>query len=276
MSTIQIERYPALGAEILGVDTLRLLEDDDLPALVLDALEDNGVVVFRDLHLDDETQVAFCRRLGDIVELPGSELPGIFRVSLDPDISPMAAYLRGTFDWHIDGATVKEAPVKATVLTAHAVAEVGGETEFASTYAAYDNLTDDEKERFESVRVLHSVEATLRLPNPNPTPEEEAVWRELPRTEHPLVWRHRSGRRSLVLGATALSIVDMDFDEGRALLAELLARSTARDRVYRHEWSVGDTVIWDNRGVLHRALPYADKSPRDMHRTTLVGDETIA
>ena len=276
MSTIQIERYPALGAEILGVDTLRLLEDDDLPALVLDALEDNGVVVFRDLHLDDETQVAFCRRLGDIVELPGSELPGIFRVSLDPDISPMAAYLRGTFDWHIDGATVKEAPVKATVLTAHAVAEVGGETEFASTYAAYDNLTDDEKERFESVRVLHSVEATLRLPNPNPTPDEQAVWRELPRTEHPLVWRHRSGRRSLVLGATALSIVDMDFDEGRALLAELLARSTARDRVYRHEWSVGDTVIWDNRGVLHRALPYADKSPRDMHRTTLVGDETIA
>jgi len=195
MSTIQIERYPALGAEILGVDTVRLLEDDDLPALVLDALEDNGVVVFRDLHLDDETQVAFCRRLGDIVELPGSELPGIFRVSLDPDISPMAAYLRGTFDWHIDGATVKEAPVKATVLTAHAVAEVGGETEFASTYAAYDNLT---------------------------------------------------------------------------------ARSTAPDRVYRHEWSVGDTVIWDNRGVLHRALPYADKSPRDMHRTTLVGDETIA
>jgi len=276
MSTIQIERYPALGAEILGVDTVRLLEDDDLPALVLDALEDNGVVVFRDLHLDDETQVAFCRRLGDIVELPGSELPGIFRVSLDPDISPMAAYLRGTFDWHIDGATVKEAPVKATVLTAHAVAEVGGETEFASTYAAYDNLTDDEKERFESVRVLHSVEATLRLPNPNPTPDEQAVWRELPRTEHPLVWRHRSGRRSLVLGATALSIVGMDFYEGRALLAELLARSTAPDRVYRHEWSVGDTVIWDNRGVLHRALPYADKSPRDMHRTTLVGDETIA
>ena len=276
MSTIQIERYPALGAEILGVDTVRLLEDDDLPALVLDALEDNGVVVFRDLHLDDETQVAFCRRLGDIVELPGSELPGIFRVSLDPDISPMAAYLRGTFDWHIDGATVKEAPVKATVLTAHAVAEVGGETEFASTYAAYDNLTDDEKERFESVRVLHSVEATLRLPNPNPTPDEQAVWREMPRTEHPLVWRHRSGRRSLVLGATALSIVGMDFDEGRALLAELLARSTAPDLVYRHEWSVGDTLIWDNRGVLHRALPYADKSPRDMHRTTLVGDETIA
>jgi alpha-ketoglutarate-dependent taurine dioxygenase len=276
MSTIQIDRYPALGAEILGVDTARLLEDDDLPALVLDALEDNGVVVFRDLRLDDETQVAFCRRLGDIVELPGSELPGIFRVSLDPDISPMAAYLRGTFDWHIDGATVKEAPVKATVLTAHAVAEVGGETEFASTYAAYDNLTDDEKDRFESVRVLHSVEATLRLPNPNPTPDEEAVWRELPRTEHPLVWRHRSGRRSLVLGATALSIVGMEFDEGRALLAELLDRSTAPDRVYRHEWSVGDTVIWDNRGVLHRALPYADKSPRDMHRTTLVGDETIS
>lgn len=275
MSTLQIERYPALGAEIVGVDAARLLDDEALPGAVMDALEENGVVVFRDLHLDDETQVAFCRRLGEIVELPGSDVPGIFRVSLDPDVSPMAAYLRGTFDWHIDGATVKEAPVKATVLTAHAVAHKGGETEFASTYAAYDNLTDAEKQRFESVRVLHSVEATLRMPTPNPTPEQAAEWRELPRTEHPLVWHHRSGRRSLVLGATALSIVGIDFDEGRTLLAELLDRSTSPEQVYRHEWSVGDTVIWDNRGVLHRALPYADKSPRDMHRTTLVGDEPI-
>ncbi len=82
------------------------------------------------------------------------------------------------------------------------------------------------------------------------------MWRARPAKTHPLVWRHRSGRRSLVLGATASHVDGMDLEEGRALLAELLAWSTSPDRVFRHEWSVGDMVIWDNRGVLHRALPY--------------------
>jgi alpha-ketoglutarate-dependent taurine dioxygenase len=67
----------------------------------------------------------------------------------------------------------------------------------------------------------------------------------------------------------------MERDEGRALLDDLLARATEPERVYRHEWSVGDVVIWDNRGVLHRARPYDPASPRDMHRTTFAGDEAI-
>jgi alpha-ketoglutarate-dependent taurine dioxygenase len=89
------------------------------------------------------------------------------------------------------------------------------------------------------------------------------------------VWKHQTGRSSLVLGATADHIEDMDLEEGRSLLADLLARSTTPDRVYRHTWSVGDLVIWDNRGVLHRACPYDATSPRDMHRCTLAGDEPI-
>jgi alpha-ketoglutarate-dependent taurine dioxygenase len=67
----------------------------------------------------------------------------------------------------------------------------------------------------------------------------------------------------------------MPFDEGRALLLELLDRSTAPELVYRHEWKVGDLVIWDNRGVLHRACRYDASSARDMHRTTIAGDEPI-
>jgi len=67
----------------------------------------------------------------------------------------------------------------------------------------------------------------------------------------------------------------MDPEESRALLDDLLARSTGTGRVYRHEWQVGDVVVWDNRGVLHRALPYDPDSPRDMHRTTFAGDEPI-
>ena len=263
-----------VGARVVGVDRDRLLADDDLPASTLAALEANGALVFRDLHVDDATQVAFSRKLGQVEVFGQGEHPEIFRVTLDPAKNPAAAYLRGTFDWHIDGAT-DDIPIMATVLSAHAVAESGGETEFASTYAAYDALTDEEQERFDAVRVVHTIEASQRLVNDDPSPEEVAMWRTRPAKEHPLVWRHQSGRRSLVLGATAEHVVGMDLDEGRALLADLLERSTAPDRLYRHEWEVGDMVIWDNRGVLHRACRYDPSSPRDMHRTTLAGDEPI-
>jgi alpha-ketoglutarate-dependent taurine dioxygenase len=264
----------SVGVEVTGVDAGRLVGDDDLPAACLEALEANGALVFRDLHIDDATQVAFSRRLGEVEVFGRGEHPEIFRVTLDPAKNPSAAYLRGTFEWHIDGCT-EDIPIMATVLSAHAVADRGGETEFASTYAAYDDLSDEEKERFASVRVVHTIEASQRLVNSDPTPEEVAVWRTRPAKEHPLVWRHRSGRRSLVLGATADHVAGMGRDEGRALLDELLHRSTAPERVYRHEWRVGDMVIWDNRGVLHRACPYDPASPRDMHRTTLAGDEAI-
>jgi alpha-ketoglutarate-dependent taurine dioxygenase len=263
-----------VGADVLGVDVDRLLHDEDLPAWTLDALEANGVLVFRDLHVDDATQVAFSKRLGHVEALGTGEHPEIFLVTLDPAKNSAAAYLRGTFDWHIDGLT-DDVPIKATLLSAHGVAASGGETEFASTYAAYDALTDEEKERFESVRVVHSIEAAQRLLTPDPTPEQLAMWRSRPEKEQPLIWRHLSGRRSVVLGPTADHVVGMDAEEGRAMLADITARATAPDRVYRHEWSVGDLVIWDNRGLLHRALPYDPTSPRDMHRTTLSGDEAI-
>src|SRR5262245_23126518 len=272
MAVITTEKLgDSVGAEVRGVDRERLLRDDDLPGACLEA---HGALVFRDLHLDDATQVAFSRRLGEVEVFGKGEHPEIFRITLDPEKNPAAAYLRGTFDWHIDGCT-DDVPIMATMLSAHAVAEAGGETEFASTYAAYDDLSGEEKERLAAVRVVHSFEAAQRLTNDDPSPEELAWWRRRPAKEHPLVWRHRSGRRSLVLGATADHVAGMDLDEGRALLADLLARSTTSDRVYRHEWAVGDMVIWDNRGVLHRACRYDPTSPRDMHRTTLAGDEAI-
>jgi alpha-ketoglutarate-dependent taurine dioxygenase len=275
MTTVTVEKLGAtVGAEVIGADRDRLLHDEAFPAWCLEALEANGALVFRGLHIDDETQVAFSKKLGRVEVFGKGERPEIFRVSLDPAKNPRADYLRGTFHWHIDGAT-EDIPIMASVLSAHATAESGGETEFASTYAAYDDFTDDEKQRYERVRVVHSFEAAQRLVHPDPSLEELSMWQSRPSKEHPLVWRHRSGRHSLVLGATASHVVGMDADEGRSLLADLLARATAPDRVFRHSWTVGDMVIWDNRGVMHRALPYDASSPRDMHRTTLHGDEPI-
>ena len=275
MATITAEKLgDSVGALVTGVDRTTLLEDEALPEWIHDALEANGALVFRDLHLDDATQVAFSKRLGSVEIFGKGEHPEIFRVTLDPAKNPSAQYLRGTFDWHIDGCT-DDIPIMATVLTAHAVAESGGETEFASTYGAYDALSDEEKAMADEIRVVHTIEASQRLHNPNPTDEQVANWRRRPPKVHPLVWRHLDGRHSLVIGATADHIEGMDVEEGKALLQDLLDRSTAPDRVYRHQWKVGDMVIWDNRGVLHRACPYDATSARAMHRTTLAGDEPI-
>jgi alpha-ketoglutarate-dependent taurine dioxygenase len=269
----------SVGAEVAGLDADRLAVDDALAEAVLDALEDNGVLVFPDLHMPPETQVQFCRRLGEVDHSSDGHhsVAGIYPVTLDKAKNSSAAYLRATFDWHIDGCTptADEPPQKATVLSARQVAERGGETEFANSYTAYESLSEDEKERFASLRVVHSLEASQRRVHQNPGPEELARWRARPTHEHPLVWTHRSGRKSLVLGASADYVVGMDLEQGRALLSELLDRATTADKVYSHRWSVGDTVIWDNRGVLHRAAPYDPDSPREMLRTTVLGDEPI-
>jgi len=280
MSLLTISKLgESVGAEVTGLDPVHLGCDDPAGEAILDALEHSGVLVFRGLWIEPEAQVAFCRRLGDVDHSSDGHHPvlGIYPITLDKSKNSSADYLRATFDWHIDGCTPvnDEYPQKATVLSAVQVAEWGGETEFANSYAAYDTLSDEEKDRFGVLRVVHSLEASQRRITPDPTPEQVARWRSRPTHEHPLVWTHRTGRKSLVLGASADCVVGMDLDEGRALLAELLERATVPENVYSHMWSVGDTVIWDNRGVLHRAAPYDPTSSRELLRTTVLGDEPI-
>ena len=261
---------PHLGVEVTGVDDLF---DDVLIGRCLEALKWRGVLLIRGANLDDEAQLAFSRKLGEVVTLLNGE--NIFTVSLDPAKSSSAEYLKGTIYWHIDGTT-QDVPPKATTLTARHVAAVGGETEFASTYAAYEALPEHERKRYENLRVVHSFEAAQRLVYPEPTEEQVQAWRRVPTQETDLVWRRRDGRCSLVIGATADHIVGMDPDESRALLDELLEWSTQERFRYRHDWQVGDLVIWDNTGILHRALPYDPSSQRTMRRTTIVGEEAWA
>jgi alpha-ketoglutarate-dependent taurine dioxygenase len=281
VTTDELELLPltgTIGAEVRGIDAHRLASEPALAAAILEALEANGVLVFRDLHLAPEAQVAFCSHLGEVDCSAGTHpVPGIFAVTLDKSKNKTADYLHATFHWHIDGCTPDgdECPQMATLLSAKAVAAEGGETEFASTYAAYDHLDVDEKAWLDTLRCAYSLEASQRKVHPDPTDEQLDQWRRRKVSEFPLVWTHRDGRKSLVIGASADHVVGLDADEGRALLDDLLDRATTPDLVYRHHWSVGDTVIWDNRGVLHRALPYDPGSDREMLRTTVLGDEPI-
>ncbi|MGN5237119.1 TauD/TfdA dioxygenase family protein [Rhodococcus sp. SJ-3] len=259
---------PAFGAEltISSVDDLR---DPTVVSQCREALRWRGVVLVRNAHLDDDAQVELSEAFGSVLAPGGQQ---IFPVTLDPKKNRSAQYLKGTFNWHIDDTT-SAVPAKATMLTARHVAMIGGGTEFASTYAAYENLPESERERCEGLRVVHSFEASMRLIHTDPTDEEVASWRRLPTQETSLVWERRDGRRSLVVGATADHIVGMPKAESRALLDELQSWTTQQRFTYTHEWQVGDLVMWDNTGILHRALPYEESSGRTMHRTTIQGEE---
>ena len=276
MSAATLEKLSeTVGAEVQGVTAQQLLEDQDLASWCMKALEEHGVLVFRSLRLGDEGQQRFSQLLDEVEGTATTEPPRIFTVTLDPTMNDSAVYLRGAFLWHIDGAS-DEIPSKATLLTGHVLSAEGGETDFASCYAAYDDLSEEEQARYGDLKVVHSFELSQIRANPDASEEDRAAWRERrPDRVQPLVWRHGSGHNSLVLGATAKSIEGMDEAEGAALLDELLERATRPERVYRHVWSEGDLVIWDNRGVLHRAAPYDPESGREMHRTSLVGTEPI-
>jgi alpha-ketoglutarate-dependent taurine dioxygenase len=268
---------PETGLEYTGLRGPDLLVPETAAALRA-ALDAHGVVVCREAHISDPDLVALSRMLGEVVVAPlGGEAtyPEISAISLDPDKSELAAYRRGTFFWHIDG-TNDAVPQKATLLTAHEVADDGGDTEFANTYAAYEALPQAEKDRIAGMRVVHSFKAAQLLINPEPTAKELAVWERVPSREHPVVWTRANGRESLLVGATADHIVGLPADESRAVLDRLLDWATQPRFTLRHNWRRGDLVIWDNTGMLHRAIPYQPTSRRLMHRTTLVGEEAVA
>ena len=235
-------------------------------------LVNRGVLIFKQLGLTDEQQVQLAGYMGE-VRNEGEK--GIYKISIDKKTNARGDYLKGSFLWHMDG-THDSVPVFGALLTGLKLSRVGGQTEFANSYAAYEALSSEMKERIEDLRVVHSVETSMRTAGIEATQDNLDYWRSIPDRTHKLVWTHKSGRKSLVIGCHADHIEGMDLEEGRALLKELLAWTTQSNFVYRHEWSVGDLLIWDNTGVLHRAEPYPMDSGREMHRTTLVGEEAFS
>jgi alpha-ketoglutarate-dependent taurine dioxygenase len=120
------------------------------------------------------------------------------------------------------------------------------------------------------------VAATQIDVHPEANFEAWTEWLKRGRKEHPLVWNHRSGRRSLVIGNSAHHVIGMDPLEGKGLLIRLRDWATRPEFTYTHKWTVGDLVMWDNTGTLHKATPYAADSGRLLHRTKLEGEEPIA
>lgn len=259
-----------IGSEIkTDVDTLVSGREAES---IRSTLQDRGVVFFRGLEISDEQQVAIAKTLGNIVANEGEA--GIYKISLDKNVNQKAEYLKGSMYWHFDGS-LQPYPNLATLLRAVKLSETGGETEFCNTYAAYDDLPQADKDAIAQLRVVHSAERSQYYVNPEMSYEEIAFWQKSPAKACPMVWTHQSGRKSLLLGATADYVVGLSPEESRALLARLRDWSTQPQYVYRHEWQLGDLLIWDNTGTMHRALPYSVDSGRLMHRTILAGEEPL-
>jgi alpha-ketoglutarate-dependent taurine dioxygenase len=269
---------PLIGAEVTGVSGQAFV-DADAASEAQRLLDAHGVVVYKGADISDANLVAFSRLLGPVHVFPsrtGSEHPELSVVSRDPEVSKVAAVQYGTFEWHIDG-TMDECPHRITLLTClETASDRSGDTEFANTYAAYEALSGDAKAELEDLQVRYSYLNRARMRRVEVTPEAAEIWNSFSPRDRPLLWRHHTGRTSMLLGAQAGEVVGWALDEGEALLERLLSWATQPRFTMRHHWELGDLVLWDNTGILHRAHPYGPESGRLMHRTTVDGSEAVA
>lgn len=237
-----------------------------------DLLEQRGVLVFPKIGFTDDEQVTFTKTIGDFMpEMAGQK---VYDISLDAKVNPNRDYLKGSLYWHIDG-TMNRAPIGAAVLSSKVLPTWGGNTEFCNTYASYDALPQDRKEEIEGLRVVHAMWTSQLYHTPEPTQAQLEDWMRMGEAELPLVWKHNSGHKSLILGNTAQRIIDKEPMESALLLHSLRDWATQPQFVYSHEWSVGDVVMWDNTGTMHRAMPYDPDCGRLLHRTKTAGEKSF-
>jgi taurine dioxygenase len=254
---IQVRRLgKQIGAEILGVDVRKL--DDAGFAPIYRAWLDANVVVVPGQELEIEDFLRYSRRFGVVVPHPSKstrhpDYPEITQLGVNKFDAAgkldMAIYRRGAEGWHTDGAYDQE-PFKATQLYALAVPSHGGNTLFASMYAAYDGLPQRLKDRLEGrigVFTYGGRRKATALLN-----EEDRDWKPV---FHPIVRTHpETGRKALYFDpGKILRIEGLEPAESDALIDELTERMIQPDGEYHHQWRKGDIVIWDNRCSYHKA-----------------------
>ena len=235
-------------------------------------LERRGVLVFSKINFTDDEQVAFTKTMGTF--LPEMEGQEVYNITLDTKLNPKSDYLKGSLYWHFDG-TMNKVPIGVAILTSKVLPTWGGNTEFCNTYAAYEQLSAEDKKLVEGLKAMHSAWTSLFYYEPEPSYEKLLEMIRIGEIDLPLVWNHKTARKSLVLGCTAHHVVGMDAAESTQLLVRLRAWATQPKFVYSHEWSVGDAVMWDNTGTMHRAMPYDPDCGRLLHRTKTAGAEPI-
>ena len=282
MTPLHIEKlHPDFGARITGADLSSPLDDetaDDIRALV----DTYSFLCFPGQSMDDEALLAFTRVIGvpEPEHITFGETGKIVYFGTVGNVGddgvqkgnahPNTHYQTGNQLWHAD-SSFRERPCSFTITHAHEVPGEGGATEFASARAAYARLDDETRDRLEPLQVVHDyVFSRSQVAQVNPNHAAA-----MPPVAHKLIKQNpRTAEKNYYVGSHARSIVGWGGVEARELIDDLLARMTRDEDLYSHQWRVGDTVIWDNRCLLHRGTPYdADKWRRRMRQTRVSGNE---
>jgi taurine dioxygenase len=271
----------ACGAEVVGLDLRRPTEAD--LATVARALADHGVLFFRDQELSPEQQLELTRRFGTVLRVPYikhlDEYPDIIAVLKEADEQQISTF-GGT--WHSDFSFLPRPP-SFTLLYALDIPDVGGDTLWASQYAAYDALSPGLKHWLDELRAIHTgwphgtngpradaaVSRSVGMVRNDPSADREVV--------HPLVRVHPvTGRKALFANPVYTQhFHEMTTEESRPLLQYLFDHATKAEFTCRLRWSPGTLAIWDNRCLLHLAINDYDGSRRLLHRTTVTGERPV-
>lgn len=275
---MKIETLPGVGAEITDVD-LRHLTDSEFDAIRA-AYADQGVVFFRDQDLSEDDHIAFAERWGDInVNRFFAAHPDYPEIALVAKEADQKDNIGG--GWHTDHSYDPE-PAMGSVLVARILPDSGGDTRFASMYAAYDTLDDETKAEIEGLRAVHSAKHIFgkgertyynttdaggdRIGN-------AAAADALTDVTHPIVITHPlSGKKALYVNpAFTVGIEGMESEAAGALLQRLYAHAMSHDHAYRFQWRPGSVAFWDNRSTWHWAMNDYQGQRRIMHRITIEG-----
>jgi taurine dioxygenase len=273
----------ALGAEVIGVDLSRPVDNDTF-GLILEQFRQHLVLVFRRQALTPGQQVAFTRRFGELeihvsrqYTLP--EQPEILLLTNEIKDGKRVSLADGGSEWHSDLSYLQE-PSLGSLLFSVRNPEQGGDTEWQNLYLAYETLPEETRARIADLKAIHQFDQS-RNPRMSPVNTElrdklsDEVKARTPDAIHPVVRTHpETGRKSLFVSPRfTIGIADMDDREGQELLDELFAHLERPEFVYHHKWQDGDAVLWDNRCLNHKAcggVVWPDL--RRMHRTTIRGD----
>jgi taurine dioxygenase len=258
---------PIIGAEIHGVDLSKPLDERTFKESN-EALTENQVVFFRDQHLTPDQQKAFGRLFGELHMHPAAprELEGhpeILVIHADEKSKHVAGEV-----WHTDVSCDLEPPM-GSVLYMHELPPVGGDTLFASMYAAYDALSEPMKRFLEPLTAMHEGEHVYRgrygLDDQGKT---------FPKAEHPVVRTHPvSGKKGLYVNSGfTTKIVQLKRPESDALLQFLYRHIETPEFQCRFRWQVNSIAFWDNRCVQHHAMWDYYPQRRHGHRVTIKGD----
>src|SRR3954470_19923026 len=276
MSMIQVQPVGyALGARVTGVDLSRPLESAQIQQIHA-AWTKHLVLVFPGQQLGPDTLIAFTRHFGELDNYdsqPFNRHPDYEQVMLlsnKPINGKVPPGANNGQNWHTDlSYTIR--PAKGTLVYCIEKPSVGGDTMFASMYAAYESLSPKMRAFLDDLEAVNDVSLISARRDPAIM---EAFKRLNPPVVHPAVRIHpESGKPALYVNDRVRTFVGMSDAESKPIIKFLCEHSVQPRFVYRHRWEVRDLVLWDNRCLTHLAVgDYAPNEFRHMIRTSTMGD----